>query len=204
MTDQMEVDVPTPYGLEPFPTSSSFEKLDPAELDLDELNNTMQHRCHMWQPLMDQAEGDASLKLWKMLISSVIMYLTSALAATDAKSSVIATPTVDGAEDIVKGFNEAEWEHWKAGVRTGVEKNEWISLITHSTYILNYLMVGSRLIATAAKLRKRKVPNVALGVPIEYSAFDFSHFILLLCSHPAYHLLLRGWYVCVHDSVIPY
>jgi hypothetical protein len=89
------------------------------------------------------------------------------LTATDA---IIATPSDDSADDIVKGFNRDEVEEWKAGVRRGVETNDWSGLITHRTYISHYWMVGSHLITTTAKLRKRKVPNVALGVLIEYSA----------------------------------
>ena len=37
-------------------------------------------------------------------------------------------------------------------------------------------MVGSHLIATTAKLRNPKVPNVTMGVPIEYSAPPFVAF----------------------------
>jgi hypothetical protein len=95
-----------------------------------------------------------------------------ALMATDAKSSVIAEPTFTDAEVFVAGFNEKEFEEWKVGVRRGVETNDWTDLMMHRTYISHYRMLESRLIATTAKIRKRKVPKVALGVPIEYSAFD--------------------------------
>ena len=49
-------------------------------------------------------------------------------------------------------------------------------------------MVGSHLIATTAKLRNPKVPKVAMGVPIEYSAPLFcvsfcydAHIPLIIC-----------------------
>jgi hypothetical protein len=98
------------------------------------------------------------------------------LAATDAKSSVIAAPNSPDAEAIVNSFNEKELGEWKVGVRRGVETNDWTGLIKHRTYISDYRMLGSRLMATTAKLRKRKVLNVALGVPIEYRALHFFPF----------------------------
>jgi hypothetical protein len=71
-------------------------------------------------------------------------------------------------------------------VRSGVEKNNWVGLITR---ISDYRIVGSRLIATTAKLRNPKAPSVALGVPIEYSALHFfslsfcyyAHVLLVIC-----------------------
>jgi len=166
MTDKMDVD------LESISPSSSFEKLDTAKLDLDALNESMKKQCNnqAWDLRIERTEHDASL--WRSLISGVVMSLTIALATTDAKSSVIAEPTSTGAEAIVDSFNEKELGEWKIGVQRGVETNDWTGLITHRTYISDCRMVGSHVIATTVKLRKRKVPNVSLGVPIEYSAFD--------------------------------
>ena len=165
--DQMDVDVPS------ISASSSLEKLDPAELDLDGLNDCMKERCRIstWQYRVRLAEGDTSM--WQQLFVEVLKCLTRALAATDA---IIATPSDDSADDIVKGFNKDEVEEWKAGVWRGVETDDWSGLITHRTYISDYWMVGLHLIATTAKIRKRKVPNIALGVPIEYSAVHFFPF----------------------------
>ena len=133
MTDQMDDDEPTSSGLETVSASSSFEKLDPADLDQKALNDGMENHCikWSWRFRLELAEHDASL--WPTLISNVLMSLTSLLAATDAKSSVIATPTIDGADDIVTGFNDAELKHWKGGVRKGVKTNDWIGLITNSS-----------------------------------------------------------------------
>jgi hypothetical protein len=166
MTDQMEVDIPTPAisgGLSP---SSSFEKLDLAKIDLDELNESMKNRCNKqgWGLRIEWAKHDASQ--WQELILNVFTSLMKALMATDAKSSVIAEPTFTDAEVFVAGFNEKEFEEWKVGVRRGVETNDWTDLMMHRTYISHYRMLESRLIATTAKIRKRKVPKVALGVPI--------------------------------------
>jgi hypothetical protein len=45
-------------------------------------------------------------------------------------------------------------------------------------------MAGSRLISTTGKLRNPKMPNVASGVPIEYSALRLVpfHFAMMLTS----------------------
>jgi hypothetical protein len=71
-----------------------------------------------------------------------------------------------------------------------------------SAYISDYWTVGSHSIATTEKLQNPKVPNVALGVPIEYSCASF---FPVSCLHPAHRLSrLRGWYVRVYESVILY
>jgi hypothetical protein len=169
MTDKMDVDA---SGSETISPSSSFEKLDTAKLDLDALNQSMQNHCNSraWDLRIERAEHNATV--WQPLISDVLVCLTATLVATDAKSSFIAEPNDTGAKVIVEGFNEKELEEWKVGVQRGVEMNDWSGLITHRTYISDYRMFGSHVIATTVKLRKRKVPNVSLGVPIEYSAFD--------------------------------
>lgn len=180
----MDVDNP-----EPISASSSFEKLDTSKLDLDALNKSMKNRCNTqaWELRIEMAKQDASL--WHGLISDVVMSLTSALAATDAKSSVIMEQTITGAQAVVNSFNEQELREWQIGVRRGVEMNDWTGLITHRTYILDCRMVGSHVIATTVKLRKRKVPNVSLGVPIEYSAFDCFpfHSAIMLISRLSFH-----------------
>jgi hypothetical protein len=87
------------------------------------------------------------------------LYLSTRKALTPVhwrpQSSIIAR-TVDRARDIMDGFTEDEFEQWKAGVRGGLEKNDWIELITHSTYIFDYWMIGLYLITITAKLRKNK------------------------------------------------
>src|SRR5882762_7438970 len=182
MTDKMDVDA---SGSETISASSSFEKLDTAKLDMDALNQSMQNHCDYrgWDLRIDRAEHNANV--WQPLISDVLVCLTATLVATDAKSSFIAEPNDTGAKVIVEGFNEKELEVWKVGVQRGVEMNDWSGLITHRTYISDYRMFGSHVIATTVKLRKRKVPNVALGVPIEYSAFGFFpfHSAIMLTSY---------------------
>ena len=148
MTEQMDVDVPTSFAAcmitssESLSTASSLEKLDP-ELHLEPLNDKMRDRCRseFWRVRLEATEDDHTL--WHPLISSVLMYLTRALAATDAKSSFIAAQNSTDAEAIVQGFNKKELGEWKVGVRRGVETNDWTSLITHRTYISDYQMLGS-------------------------------------------------------------
>ena len=64
-------------------------------------------------------------------------------------------------------------------VQECMKNEDWKALIVHRTYIW-ITTAGSRLIATTAKLRNPKVPNVALGVPIELSAL---HFFSVLTFH---------------------
>ena len=79
----------------------------------------MKKHCNnqAWDLRIERAEHNASL--WRSLISGVVMFLMIALAATDAKSSVIMEPTYTGAEAIVDSFNEKELGEWKIGVRHG-------------------------------------------------------------------------------------
>ena len=46
------------------------------------------------------------------------------------RSSIIAPLTIDG---IVNGFTKDELEEWKDGVRSGLTKDDWVTLITHHT-----------------------------------------------------------------------
>jgi len=55
------------------------------------------------------------------------------------RSSIIAPLTIDGADGIVNGFTKDELEEWKDGVRSGLTKDDWVTLITHRTYISDYL-----------------------------------------------------------------
>ena len=117
----------------------------------------------MWQARSKEAGDDESL--WGVLAKDVLMHLTSQLAATYFHGDIIASQTLEGAERLVKSFKKAEFEQWKDGVRTGVERKDWSDLIAHRTYI--FWRVGSRLILTTAKLKRPTVPDSPSGVPIE-------------------------------------
>jgi hypothetical protein len=93
-------------------------------------------------------------------VLDVLAYLAEQFEATDMKDTVIARPNPKRAADIVNGFNEDELEQWKAGVRNGVENNDWTDLIMHRTCVSDCRMVGSRSIVTAAKRQKPKMLNV--------------------------------------------
>ena len=88
---------------------------------------------------MQRAENDDSS--WRPLLSDVLVHLTSHLLATEMERSVIASQTAEHANDIMSGFNEDDLEEWKAGVRNGVERNDWIDLIEHRTYISDCRMI---------------------------------------------------------------
>lgn len=76
----MDVDRPS------MSTSSSFEQLDPAELDLDTLNNSMKGCCHIlaWQIHIGLADLTGNASMWQQLFLEVLRCHTKALAATDA------------------------------------------------------------------------------------------------------------------------
>jgi len=118
MMDQMDVGEPTV-------STSSFEKLDPAELDLKALNNSMKE-CYdilMWQHHIGITLVD-NTSMWQQLFLEVLKCLTRTLAATDV---IIPTLSDDSADDIVKGYKD-KVEEWKAGVWSSVETNDWSNL----------------------------------------------------------------------------
>jgi hypothetical protein len=84
-----------------------------------------------WELRIERA-GDSD-SLWQGLLADVLTFITIELAVTDMKDSVITSPNVKHARDIVKGFNKDELEQWEAGVQNGVENNDWTLLITHRT-----------------------------------------------------------------------
>ena len=117
-----------------FSTSSSAEKrakLILPELQLTLLKNKMKHMSDMrfWQNHLNKAKHDDSV--WLYLLSEVLEVLTGALASTNLKGSIITSPGSHGAEEFVKHFNNEVFEEWKAGVREGVENNDWGRLISH-------------------------------------------------------------------------
>ena len=117
-----------------FSTSSSAEKrakLILPELQLTLLKNKMKHMSDMrfWQNHLNKVKHDDSV--WLYLLSDVLDVLTGALASTNLKGNIIKSPNFDGAEELVKRFNNEVFEEWKAGVREGVENNDWGRLISH-------------------------------------------------------------------------
>ena len=134
MTDQMDVDIPTSSssgGISA--SSSSSEKLDITELDLETLNNRMKTFCEdeLWRTRINMAIGDASSR-WRTLISNVLSRLMRELEATNMKDSFINS---SDANAIVERLDDDGLQGWKAGVRDGVEKNDWTTLIWNRTHI---------------------------------------------------------------------
>jgi hypothetical protein len=62
---------------------------------------------------------------WRMLISDVLIHLVRELDKSNMKDSFNRFNRLDD-----DGLTE-----WKAGVRDGVEKNDWTALIVHRAYI---------------------------------------------------------------------
>ncbi|KAF8501239.1 hypothetical protein BU17DRAFT_72018 [Hysterangium stoloniferum] len=124
MTDHhaMDVDIPSSGGLSASSSSSSMAGL--AGVDLDALN---------FCQLVKVNDKDRLL-----LSSQALEYLLLEVAKTKFKGSVIAAPGFQERGDILRSFNTKEAEQWNAGMRKGVEKDDWRNLITHHTYILDY------------------------------------------------------------------
>jgi hypothetical protein len=153
LMNQMDVDPPTSLpssskkrpAASP-PASSSADKCAKLLLpdsQLTALTDIMKHKSDRkkWLVFVKEARDDDTL--WRDLISDVLMHLLGELASTNMKGSMIASPNPERADDIVKSFNEAELEQWKVGMRNGVEKNNWIELIAHRTYISDYQIIRS-------------------------------------------------------------
>jgi len=136
----MNVDVPAPSSWESFSASSSFEKLDLEDLDLDVLGTRMAEFSvdQMWVLRLARLGAEATPSQWLPLISTILMHLTKELSQTDVKDSIISTPTLLGAEILVNSFKHHELEHWKAGVKSGLKSNDWHDLITRCMYISEY------------------------------------------------------------------
>jgi hypothetical protein len=83
-----------------------------------------------------------------------MMDLTRELAGTDMRNSVIAKLSLERADDIVKNFNKDQLEEWKVGLRNGVKSENWVDLVARRTYISNYHIIRSHLIATTAELKR--------------------------------------------------
>ena len=63
------------------------------------------------------------------------MILAEELAASKMKDTFIASLTHSGIDVIVNGSDNKGLEELKAGVRDGVEKNDWSALIAYRAYI---------------------------------------------------------------------
>ncbi|KAF8512928.1 hypothetical protein BU17DRAFT_95797 [Hysterangium stoloniferum] len=139
----MDVDTPSSGGLS---ASSSSSMLDLAGVDLDALNIKMKlySESFVWSRF-----AEANHAQWILLCAQVLECLLSEVAKTELKSSVIAPPGLEESCNILRRLETEELEQWNIGMRNGVEKNDWSSLIMHP------------------KLRNPMWPKVALGVPME-------------------------------------
>ncbi len=132
MTDKMDVDITPSSSGGISASSSSSEKLDLSELDLNAFNDHMKTLCErrFWLNCIELADGDADG--WQGLIADVLTNLMEALEGTNMKDRFI---NREDARAFVLRLDDDGLKRWKAGVRDGVEKNDWTALIVHRTYI---------------------------------------------------------------------
>ena len=165
-TNKMDVDQNVPTGSKHLPSASASPKkrvktIPPARLTVVNGNMNKLSNAQMWQARSKKAGDDDAL--WGELAKDVLMH-TSHL---DIDYNMIVPQTLEGAERLVKRFKKAEFEQWKAGVRTGVERKDWSDLIAHRMYISDYWGVISHLILTTAILQRPEIPDSPSGVPIQ-------------------------------------
>ena len=113
-SDQMDVDVPVP-SWESLSASSSFEKLDLENIDLVALGTQMKtySTVALWAHRLILAGATPDL-FWPPLISTILVCLTAVLSKTDIKDSIITTPSMPIAVNLVNSFTD-ETRSWKSG-----------------------------------------------------------------------------------------
>ena len=163
-SDQMDVDVPASSSLEILSASSSLEKMDLENVDLEALAIKMRHHAHLqfWKLRVNTA---VSISDWQPLILVILIYLTRELSETDLKESIITSPSLGSAETLVSCFKDTELEEWKAGIKKGMNDDDWSDLITHRMYISDYQMIGFHSITNPSDAPKAKAVECSLGCP---------------------------------------
>ena len=114
-------------------TTTKRVKLD---MPLNELNVRLNRisELDLWPLRLQQASEDPS----KMtsLLSQILTYILSLLAATTAKDNFISPPNLIEAEKLVEGFNPDERREWEDGIKMCMESGDWSDLIAHRMYIV--------------------------------------------------------------------
>lgn len=169
-SDQMKVDtdIPTSNSGSIYASSSSniLKKID--ENSLNDHMNTLCEACYWRYRLVPD--------IVKGTLSDILREVLEFISATEVKNSFIKISEMD---KMLGSLDNNGLEELSTMVQECMKNEDWKALIVHRTYIW-ITTAGSRLIATTAKLRNPKVPNVALGVPIELSAL---HFFSVLTFH---------------------
>ena len=135
----VDMDPPTPSpssgikrSLRPPPSSSTGKRPKRVlpQNQLNALNGGMKDLSRRWRWLsrVNDAGDDASE--WRDLFSDVLVSITGHLAITDLKASVTPPQNSLQADEIVKGFDDEEFDEWKRGVQKGVKENDWTVLIS--------------------------------------------------------------------------
>jgi hypothetical protein len=113
------------------PASPSPGKRPKLDVSLEQLRDKMGVRSKIcaWEL---RISGDDDSK-WQVL-ADVFCDLTTVLATSGLKGSVIPPVSKNEAEDIVRGFTGEEFNEWKDGVNKGVREGDWGELIKHRMF----------------------------------------------------------------------
>jgi hypothetical protein len=160
---KMDVDPPTSpkrRAQDSPSTSSSPEKhLKMTDTEQARFVQNMKHYSHVaaWQHRLKIAEDDKST--WEGLLLDVLTSLTRELGSTNIKGIVFKYPqNRDETDSLLQHFTKSEVVQWKDGIKSGVENDDWCSLVTHCKYISDYQI--SYLIITTVKLQITETPGL--------------------------------------------
>jgi len=153
---------------------STSSQLDLKNVDLNTLQNNMNKHSatFQWLKVIEKDTNDH----WQRLLQDVVSSLTSELEDTELKGKVIEPLNWQESFAMVNNFNKEVLNKWKDGTWVGLKQGDWTGLINLGMYLSDYQIVCPYSHKPTAKCKK--VPNVALGVPMKLSVF-LSYFILL-------------------------
>ena len=116
------------------PRLSSNELLAKLPQDqLAKLNDLMSTKSRKWAWMfrLELAASDPSML--HPVVSDVFEFLVDELSRTALRDNVITPLFRADVLKLVEGFSDKDIEFWKAGIRKGVEENNWVDLIMHRT-----------------------------------------------------------------------
>ena len=146
LMDQMDVD-PSSSSKRPAGSSpSSPADKRPKILPDGQLAKKLSSNTWKWKLMVKAAKADDSL--WLVILSDVLI-----LAGVESER----------ANEIANNVrvNEGKLEAWKVAMWNGVERNDWIDLLARRTYISDYQIIWSHLIASTAELKiPTYMPNI--------------------------------------------
>ena len=159
-------------------SSSASEKLDITGLDQNLLNDKMKEHSQkeFWKARFERREEDLRL------LALILVYVAIELQTTDMKSSFIAPPGLEASLQIIQGLDKENLKQWKARIRNGVERDDWVGLITHRTYNSYYPMVGLRFNSNHSNASKSRGAEFSHGCPDRIQCASFLYPTVILKS----------------------